>query len=72
MKAILAGNHEQFIDWCHKNKIDPNSKDILEVKEPLDVISFMFTDYEIVGSFWSEGSRSLSRYMAVQSHMLRY
>jgi hypothetical protein len=22
-KVILAGNHRQFVDWCHDNAIDP-------------------------------------------------
>ena len=52
MKAILAGNWQQYFDYCRFHNTPPNSRDLRYVPDVDSTLGLDFDSYEIVGTFW--------------------
>ena len=41
MKLIIAGDHRQFLEYCHRNNLDPqNTKEVREITSPKQMYGF--------------------------------
>lgn len=44
MKIIIAGNYEQFCNWCYENKINPHSREVFYTGRVMSFLGYRFKD----------------------------